>query len=68
MRLIQLMGENVEELWNFPDETTDEQIKSWYKEYEDDTCEHNEENFESFMENRYPELDCERLFVDEIYV
>jgi hypothetical protein len=68
MRLVQILGENVEELWYFPDEISNEQLKSWYIEYEEDTFDHNEECFEDFMGNKYPEIECNRAFVDEIYV
>jgi hypothetical protein len=68
MRLVQILGENVEELWYFPDEISNDQLKSWYEEYEENTFDHNEESFEDFMENKYSEIECNRVFVDEIYV
>jgi len=68
MRLVQILGENVEELWYFPDEISNDQLKSWYEEYEENTFDHNEESFEDFMGNKYSEIECNRVFVDEIYV
>lgn len=67
-KLIQLLGENVEELWLVPVTTSNSQFKAWYEEYENNTFDHNEESFENFMENQYPESDCERVYVEEIYV
>ena len=63
MRLIQLMGDGIEELYNFDDEITDEQIQEWYKQYQDSDS----ESFEEFL-NDVCLIDADRVFVDEIYV
>ncbi len=65
MRLVQLTGDNIEELWNFPDGTGDEEIEGWYREYEDDD---EFDTFNEFMDEKYPSVGCERVFVDEIYL
>ncbi len=68
-RLIQLMGDNIEELWNFPDEVTDEQIETWCKEYlNQDSEDEYYDSLDEFMDKKYPEVDCNRVFVDEIYL
>lgn len=64
MRLIQLIGDNIEELYNFDDGVTDSMIKEWYKRYQD------QEYIDSFEEylNNIEFIDADRVFVDEIYV
>ena len=65
MRLIQLLGEGIEELWEFPNDVTDEDIQKLYKEYED-----NDEYdlFEEYLDEYAPQMQGERKFVDEVYV
>lgn len=72
MRLVQLMGDNVEELWHFPDETTDEQIEQLYKDYlatEEDDDSPDFDSFEEYLDSlgEWAAV-TERVFVDEIYV
>jgi len=57
------MGDGIEELYNFDDEITDEQIQEWYKQYQDSDS----ESFEEFL-NDVCLIDADRVFVDEIYV
>ena len=65
MRLVQLLGDGIEELYSFPDDVTDEEIKTLYNEY----LEMDEyETFEEYLEEYAPQVQGERLFVDEIYV
>lgn len=66
MRIIQLMGDGIEELYNIPDEMTDDQLKELYKEFlENDDGTY---DFEGYLEEHHSEHGIERLFVDEIYV
>lgn len=65
MRLIQLLGDGVEELWEFEDDIGDGDIEGYYKEYLDYEA---SESFEDFMELFHPEVECGRKFVDEIYI
>lgn len=65
MRLIQLIGNGLEELWEFPDDVTDEQILKAYKAY----INHPDyESFEEYINEYNPQLQGERKFVDEIYI
>lgn len=63
-RLIQLLGEGVEELWSFPVGITDEQIEKLYQEYKLS----DEESFEDYIDTLHEFSKAERLYVDEIYV
>lgn len=62
MRLVQLLGDGVEELWEFVDDITDEQIKEMWKSYEESDL----DSFEEWAQSNT--VEGERLFVDEIYV
>ncbi len=64
MRLVQLLGDSIEELWEFPDKTGDLLIVEWYKEY----IASDYDLFDEFMEDKYPGIECNRKFVDEIYI
>lgn len=74
MRLIQLMGDGVEELYNFPDDVTNEEIKKLYKEWRQFTAEESIRDngeystFEEYLDEYSPQMQAIRLFVDEIYV
>ena len=66
-RLVQLLGDGVEELWYFPTDVTDKEIKLLYKEYED--AEEDEyDSFDEYLDEVCPQMQGERIFVDEIYV
>lgn len=67
MRLVQIYDEDREELWNFPDSTSDKQIQNWYIDYIRLIDEYMD-SFEQYMEEKHPEIDCERVFVDEIFI
>lgn len=54
----------IEELWYFSYEISELNIKLFWKEFQ----ESEEESFEDFMNNKYPEVECEREYVTEIYV
>ncbi len=64
MRLIQIMADDFEGLFNFEDRVADKEIESFYKEFEE--SEHYD--FEDFMNEVYDNIICERVFVDEVYV
>lgn len=74
MRLIQLMGDGIEELYHFPDDVTNEEIKKLYKEWEQFTAEESIRDngeystFEEYLDEYAPQMQSIRLFVDEIYV
>lgn len=63
MRLIQLLGDGIEELYTFDNDVTDEEIKQFYKQYK----ESDSEDFEEYL-NEVLFIDGDRVFVDEIYV
>lgn len=62
--LYQLLGENTEELWYFPYDIEIETIKAFYKQYEESVC----DDFEQFMNEFHSEIDCERVFVEEVNI
>ena len=75
MRIVQLMGnDGFEELYNFPHDVKDEEIQMLYKEWEGFTSEESLKDnsdyttFEEYLEEYAPQMNTERLFVDEIYV
>jgi hypothetical protein len=65
MRLIQILGEGIEELYNVPDDVTDENIKELYSHYKQ---QNDYETFEEYLDEYCPQMQMERVFVDEIYV
>lgn len=64
-RLVQLLGNEVEMLWYFPIEVEDEDIQMFYHNYEK---QEDIDLFEEYMEENHPDINCERVFVDEVYV
>jgi hypothetical protein len=63
-RLVQIRDEGTEELWNFPEEMEDQPIRNLWRAY----VESDFDSFQSFIEELCPEVEAERVFVDEIYV
>lgn len=59
-RLIQILGDMWEELWLFPKDITDEQIKEEFNKYRDSDY----ETFEEYIEESGNILQGERIFVD----
>jgi len=62
--LWQLYAQDIEELWKFPLSIKEEQIRKYFDKFMDS----NEESLEDFMAIIYPEIDCERVFVNEIWL
>lgn len=72
-RMVQLLGDGFEELWYFPQETTDEQIQKLYSDWLKFDLENNEEEneiqtFEDYIDHIGTWEEAERVFIDEIYV
>jgi len=65
MRIIQILGDGIEELWQFPDDVTDKEIKNLYEKYQNNE---DYETFEDYIDEYVPQMDGQRIFVDEIYV
>ena len=65
MRIIQILGDDIEELWQFPDDVTNEEIKNLYERYQNNE---DYETFEDYINEHVPQMDGQRIFVDEIYV
>jgi len=63
-RLVQILGDMWEELWYFPQDVTDEQIKESFQRYRDSDY----ETFEEYLDEENPQMDGERVFVDEILI
>jgi hypothetical protein len=63
-RLVQILGDMWEELWYFPQDVTDEQIKESFQRYRDSDY----ETFEEYLDEENPQMDGERVFVDEIII
>lgn len=74
MRYIQLLGDDIEELYTFPNDVTDEEIQKLYKEWEwftaNESFKDNNEytTFEEYLEEYVPQMNAERIFVDQIIV
>ena len=68
MRLVQILDDfGIEELYEFPDEVTNEEIKNLYTEWQESYIDEYE-SFEEYLEEFAPQIDATRKFVDEIYV
>lgn len=65
IRLVQILGDGVEELWNFDSSYSDEEIVFWYQDWTDRP---EFDTFDDYMEEVNPGVFCQRVFVDEIYV
>jgi hypothetical protein len=65
MRIIQILGDGIEELWQFPDDVTNKEIKNLYERYQKNE---DYETFEDYINEYIPQMDGQRIFVDEIYV
>lgn len=63
-QLIQFMGAHFE-MWKFPADITEEQIKDWFYIY--DEFDHDSPSFEAYME-KWSGIDCEKVNVKEIWV
>lgn len=64
MRTIQILSDDFEALFLIDDNLTDEEVKTFYKEFEESEY----DDFEDFMSDVYSNIGFERMFVDEIYV
>lgn len=65
--LHQIIGMDIEELWYFDSVITDDQIEEFWDDYID-RIRPNIFDFEDYMTQIHPEIYCERIFVNEIYV
>lgn len=63
-RLVQLLGDMWEELWLFPKDLSDAEIKEAFSKYKDSEY----ETFEDYIDKENPQLGGERVFVDEIII
>lgn len=63
-KLVQIYAGGIEELWNFPDAMEESTIIALWKQYEDSES----DSFENFMEEFHEEIECERVFTEEIYI
>lgn len=63
-KLVNIIGDGVEELWYFPEEIDDDTIKGFYKQYLKTT----HDSFEDFMQEFNQHIECARVFYDEIYI
>ena len=75
MRLVQIVDRwGDQELFHFDHLVLDEEIENWHKEFMDhlhaneDDEDTEIETIEQFMDVFHPEIVCERVFLDEIYV
>lgn len=64
MRLVQLLGDGIEELYQVNSLIDDEAIKSYWSQFKDSEY----ESFEEFMNEEFPSVDIERMFMDIIVV
>ena len=64
MRTVQIIADDFEALFLIDDNLTDEEVKTFYKEFEESEY----DDFEDFMSDVYSNIGFERMFVDEIYV
>lgn len=69
-KLIQILGDGIEELYQFPDNIRHEEIGKLYKEYLDFIQDKEEEiDFEGYLEEYKSIFDVERVYIDEeIYI
>lgn len=69
-KLIQLLGDDYEALFEVPYDTTEEHIRIFYTTFQkhDENKLLDDSNFENYMAEFFPEAGFDRVFVDEIYV
>ena len=64
MRILQIISDGFEGLYQVDNTFTEKQIKSLYKEFEESDY----SDFEEYVNETYSDKKFERVFVDEIYV
>ena len=64
MRILQIISDGFEGLYQVDNTFTEKQIKSLYKEFEESDY----DDFEEYVNEIYSDKKFERIFVDEIYV
>lgn len=62
--LYQLIGNDIKELWYFPIEVSESDIREAYRNYKQSDY----DSFEDYIDEYNPQLDGERVFVEEVYV
>lgn len=62
-KLIQLLGEGIEELWSIPETISNEEFQGIYKRYQDSSI----SSFEDYLTEMQLE-GFERIFVEELYI
>lgn len=67
-KLIQILSEGYEALFRIPENTPEENIRSYWSKYILHTEHHEGTNFEDFMDEFFPEANFEREFLEEIYL
>ena len=64
MRILQIIADDFEGLYQVDNTITDKQIKSLHKEFEESDY----SDFEEYVNEIYSDKKFERIFVDEVYV
>ena len=64
MRILQIISDGFEGLYQVDNTFTDKQIKSLHKEFEESDY----SDFEEYVNEIYSDKKFERIFVDEVYV
>lgn len=64
MRTVQIIADDFEALFLIDDNLTDEEVKTFYKEFEESDY----DDFEEYVNEIYSDKKFERIFVDELYV
>ena len=64
MRIVQIISDGFEGLYQVDNTFTDKQIKSLHKEFEESDY----DDFEEYVNEIYSDKKFERIFVDEVYV
>ena len=59
------MGDHFE-IWYFPIDVDNEQIQEWYNMF--DEFDHDAADFEDYMQMYHKDIDCHKVYTEEIWV
>ena len=68
MRIIQILGDGIEELWQFPDNVKDEEIKNIHEKYENEEDYEDYEDFEHYLNESFSQMNGQKLIVHDIFI
>lgn len=68
MKIVQIIGEGLNECWEFADDCSAEKIKKFYKDFEEQYSDNSHVSFDEYLENEYPKLKCKKINTEQVYI